>query len=164
MDFVEIMKQDKRILLVEMLDSFDGLQLLNKQIRFSLIFLPFLYLVAMYGFTKLKFRTPVLILFTLFAISASIIAPTTLDGVDVSDFELEGTIVTYDPVFTAYFDNKFIPAYFTPEQGLEALNYDADLYIYKDVFPFDDEQPYLDALENKTFLYEKSGYFVYKDQ
>lgn len=159
--------------------------IINKQIRFAILFLPFIILAAMTGFSRLMYLhkrentvTAIFVFFlTISAITTGIATLETTDGEgnDVRDFAFpeEYVVITTDPVFAAHFDNKFIPAYFSPRQALRVLETEtADAYVYSDVFPCDkmDEvsceifkSRVAQEFISKPFLFEEEGYFVFRE-
>jgi len=123
--------------------------IVNKQARFMNLFLPFVILVAVYGFYELlknlkksKVNTFALLAFLLISmiLSISVIVNDLKLDTSIEEFKIdfEGTILTTDPIFSAYNDNKFLPLYFDISSGNNALNFfedDAELIIYSDVYP-----------------------------
>lgn len=119
--------------------------IINKQPRFSLAFLPYLIILSAYGLHQLIKSTKkqeyyikypvyiILLLFTIFSISNSI------DQINkefewrvnhefpiTSEFQkyfqhnlIQGSILTTDPVPATYTDHKYIPYYFSVNEGAQ---------------------------------------------
>jgi asparagine N-glycosylation enzyme membrane subunit Stt3 len=118
----------------------------NKQVRFLLVFLPYASLIAAYGFYYSFLHSKkdrIRILIVLFVVISLI-------GVTARDFnyynwrlkeelplvddyyrffidkEIKGPILTTDPVPAVYVDAKFIPFYFSIDQGYRIYNLNKD--------------------------------------
>ncbi len=119
--------------------------IINKQPRFSLAFLPYIIILSAYGihqFIKLTkkqkyyFKYPIytiLLIFAILSISHSV------DQINeefewrvnhefpiTSEFQkyfqhnhIQGSILTTDPVPSAYTDNKYVPYYFSVNEGIQ---------------------------------------------
>jgi len=136
--------------------------IINKQLRFSLVFLPLLCFYAAYGIMKIYtfFSTfnkhkkyvkytflIILLLFTIF--SLYIIFPQHIDSLNFFDrtepkivsgyynLNYTGTFLTTDPVFSAYNNNLFVPFYNNVYDAFEGYIYnlnDVDGVIYDSEF------------------------------
>ncbi|MBC8444026.1 glycosyltransferase family 39 protein [Candidatus Woesearchaeota archaeon] len=119
--------------------------IINKQPRFSLAFLPYLVILSAYGiyqFTQLikkqkyYIKYPIytiLLIFTVFSISNSVnqineefewrvsyeFPITTEFQKYFQNNPIQGPILTTDPVLSTYTDNKYVPYYFSVNEGIQ---------------------------------------------
>lgn len=120
----------------------------NKQVRFSLLFLPFICIIASAGLLKYsnfirklkKYKQPIIFIsfmFVLLVLSLSLIniskqyyffpqeKPKIIDTY-YTYFEknnISGNILTTDPMFVAYTDVKLVPYYNNVDDAIEVYNY-----------------------------------------
>ncbi len=126
----------------------------NKQMRFAIVFLPFLALFAGYAvwkfFKSFHFPQSIALLSLLLIISLSLFTSASFTAERVSWLPTEvevpalslkegATVLTIDPRFAVDFNNRFIPFYdnpFTGEQAYRRHISEADIVIYsEDFFP-----------------------------
>lgn len=154
----------------------------NKQIRFFNLFLPFIVLISVFGYTIFFRKSKKIIFYAIFIIliMTSVIGWQVFSQEfamgevnDIFYFEKENNsiILTSNPIFSAYTDNKFIPYYFDVYQGTEIYEENinsSDYVIYSDEFPCEAYQntkkceKYKDdlekSIENKDLI-EKTSFF-----
>lgn len=140
---IKFKSKDKIIIVTTILILGYFMYIPSKQIRFSLIFLPYLCLLAAYGFYFLIKSIEcikilkITALFTALILFILTISPLVEQSVIQKEFSKEipiivkeyysfrfnsDTILTTDPVFTVYSDKRFIPIYFSIENANYILN------------------------------------------
>ncbi len=149
--------------------------IVNKQLRFVNLFLPFVVLIAVYGFYHMLKKSKTnplnslaLLLFVLISlgISVNMISDVKFDS-NIGPYEFFSekglTIITGNPIFTAYSDNKFIPVYFDVYKGYDSFVFyqdQVDYYILSDVYPC---ETYLDPESCKRTKNELINKFLSKN-
>jgi len=112
----------------------------NKQPRFMVSFLPFVVLVAAAAVDLSKTWQKVVVGLgvSLSLVLAVVKARENYYGYIPTDELCAGQIITSVPMYAAYYDNLFIPAYFDPGDAIERFQkHEAEscMFIFMDVFP-----------------------------
>jgi len=158
----------------------------NKQIRFFNLFLPFIVLISTYGYVnvfkkskKIFFYVTFILLILTSAVGWQVFSQEFAMGEVDPVFYFENgndlIILTTNPTFSAYTDNRLIPFYFDVYQGTEIYNEninEVDYIIYSDEFPceaYTDEdkcEEYKEKLENsietQTLIEKTREFKIYK--
>lgn len=119
--------------------------IINKQERFMLLFIPFIALLAVYGFYKMisPYKNSLITFALIFLVVLS--AGISIAEISKTQFQNKAgyfgmfknnnlTILTSEPIFSAYSDNRFIPMYFDIYRGNTAFDFydNSDYTIYCD--------------------------------
>ena len=128
----------------------------NKQPRFMIPFLPFFVLLAAVAsdFGKTWQRYVAVCAISLSFVLAIVGAHSNYYGYLPTEELCNGTIITSVPMYAAYYDNLFIPAYFSPVDAIDRFKSheaNACMFIYMDVFPCEKLQA-ADCESNKAIL------------